>query len=70
MNETLIIEYVELCALLSALDVEAEQRLYARLDQLWYTELTSEDQVEVEKRLAALGDKDRAWHASRHAENV
>lgn len=70
MNEALITEYVELCAVLSALDVEAEQRLYARLDQLWYTAMTTEDKAEAEKRLFAPGDKDRVWHAARLVEDA
>ena len=58
MNETIVVEYVELCARLASLDseaeIEAEERLYARLDQLWYAEMTGTDRAEAERRLAKL----------------
>jgi hypothetical protein len=65
MNEAVITEYVELCAQLSALDIETEEKFYARLDALWYRELTGEDRTEAERRLTALGNADRAWHDDR-----
>ena len=53
MNEALVTEYVELRARLAALDAETEQRLYVRLDQLWYAEMTEADRSEAERRLVA-----------------
>ena len=68
MNEQLVIEYVELCARLASLDAETEQRFYARLDQIWYAEMTAADRAEAEKRLSVLGSKDRGWHDARRTE--
>ena len=70
MNEALVTDYVELCAQLAALDVETEERFYARLDQIWYAEMTEADRSEAERRLSALGSKDRAWHDERSAEDA
>jgi hypothetical protein len=54
MNEALVTEYVELWARLAALDVETEAQVYARLDHLWYAEMTFLDRVEAEQRLRKL----------------
>lgn len=70
MNEALVTEYVELCARLVAIDSETEERFYARLDQIWYAEMTTTDRFEAEKRLSELGSKDRAWHDERRAEDA
>lgn len=69
MNEPLVIEYAELCARLAALDAETEQRFYVRLDQIWYSEMTDDDRAEAEKRLSAVGSKDRGWHDARRTED-
>jgi predicted DNA-binding ArsR family transcriptional regulator len=69
VNEAIVTEYVELCAQLSALDVETEERFYARLDTIWYTEMSAEDRAAAESRLTALGNGDRAWHDDRRKEN-
>ena len=69
MNETIVVEYVELCARLASLDAEAEAQHYGRLDELWYVEMTADDRVEAEKRLAEIGNKDRAWHDARRTED-
>ncbi len=55
-----VVEYVSLCEQLAAVvprDRASEDRLYDRLDCLWYVEMTSEDRDEAEARLAA---KDRS----------
>ena len=69
MNESIVVEYVDLCARLAALDAETEEQRYARLDQLWYVEMTAADRTEAEKRLTAVGSKDRAWHDVRRTED-
>ena len=69
MNEALVIEYVELSARLALLDAESEQRFYARLDEVWYLEMTCVDRAEAEKRLSALGSKDRGGHDARRTED-
>lgn len=69
MNEAIVTEYVELCARLASLDAETEQHFYSRLDQLWYMEMAADDRAEAEKRLSALGSKDRGWHDSRRTED-
>ena len=69
MNEAIVIEYVDLCTRLAALDAETEEQLYTRLDQLWYAEMTDADRTEAEKRLTALDSKDRAWHDARRTED-
>jgi len=73
MNDALVTEYVELCAQLSGLehsglDAETEDRLYAKLDKLWY-EMTDQERRESENRLTALGNGDRAWHDDRRKES-
>lgn len=65
MNEALVTEYVELHARLAAIDAETEEHFYARLDQLWYAEMTETDHAEAEKRLRELGSKGRAWDERR-----
>ena len=65
MNEDIVTEYVELCAQLSGLDVDTEERFYARLDRLWYLVMSTEDRAEAERRLSKLGNGDRAWHDGR-----
>jgi len=69
MNEAIVIEYVDLCTRLAALDAETEDQLYARLHQLWYAEMTAADRAEAERRLAAVDSKDRAWHDARRIED-
>ena len=69
MSETCVVEYVALCARLSALDAEAEAQHYGRLDELWYVEMTADDRVEAEKRLAEIGNKDHARHDARRTED-
>ena len=69
MNEALVTDYVELCAQLVALDAETEARFYARLDQIWYAEMTEVDRAEAERRLAEVGSKDRAWHDARRTDD-
>ena len=71
MNETIVVEYVELCARLASLDAdaEAEAQHYGRLDELWYVEMTADDRVEAEKRLAEIGNKDHARHDARRTED-
>jgi hypothetical protein len=62
----IVTEYVDLCEQLAAIesvDEDAEQDLYARLDQLWYVEMTADEQHEAEDRLVA---KARSWHDTRH----
>lgn len=74
MRDPIVTEYVELSARLASLeaDVDAlvEEKLYARLDQLWYVEMTEEEHREAERRLAELGASDRAWHDARHTEDA
>jgi len=78
MNEPIVVEYVELCVRLASLcarlatldaDAAAEAQHYGRLDELWYVEMTADDRVEAEKRLAEIGNKDRAWHDARRTED-
>jgi len=78
MNETIVVEYVELCARLASfcarlasLDADAgvEAQHYGRLDELWYVEMTAADRAEAEKRLTVIGNKDRAWHDARRTED-
>jgi len=73
MRESIVTEYVELSARLASLatdaDVEAEERLYTRLDRLWYAEMTDNERREAERRLEALGASDRAWHDARRMED-
>jgi hypothetical protein len=71
MNEAVVNEYVALCEQLtaaeSALDQSAEERLYARLDQLWYLEMSGEDREAAEARLSATA---RAEHDGRRREEI
>ena len=63
MSEGLITEYLELCERIAAeaLFAEAvEARLYARLDQLWYGEMSTADRVEAQAQLTARA---QAWGA-------
>jgi hypothetical protein len=62
----IVMEYVDLCELLAAtgsVNEDIEQDLYARLDQLWYVELSDDERHEAEDRLVARA---RAWHDARH----
>ncbi len=60
MNNAAIIEYVNLCDQLeAALLTDQEGRLYDRLDQLWYSEMTEDDRIEADRRLAANRSKDK-----------
>lgn len=55
MNEAVLAEYMNLCEqLVTGNPSTAENRLYARLDQLWYREMTDEDREEADKRLMRL----------------
>lgn len=68
MNDAIVTEYVELSEQIAAeviFSERAEQRLYDRLDQLWYVEMSEDDRVEVQDRLRA---KAQAWSTSRRAE--
>lgn len=71
MSDAVVIEYLDLYEQIAveALFAEAavEQRLYDRLDQLWYAEMTDAHRREAEDRLAAKG---RAWHTARGEEKV
>jgi hypothetical protein len=66
MHEAVVTEYVELCAQLCDLDVDAEERFYDQLDDLWYS-MTDEERRESERRLTVLGNE-RAWHDDRRKE--
>lgn len=57
-NNVAIVEYVELCEQLGTLSVEEERRSLARLDQLWYSEMTAADRDEADRRLI-VRDKEK-----------
>ena len=71
MNDAVVSEYVALCEQLttpgSSLDLATEERLYARLDQLWYLEMSGEDREAAEGRLSAAA---RADHDDRRREEI
>lgn len=68
MSDAVITEYVELCEqiVVEALFAEeaVEQRLYDRLDKLWYTEMTEADREEAAARMIA---KASAGHSSKES---
>jgi hypothetical protein len=59
VSGTAIDEYVELSERIAveALFADRIEHLYARLDQLWYAEMSVDDRVEAQRRLHA---KDQA----------
>jgi hypothetical protein len=74
MRDAIITEYVELCERFAAADLvdegtvleladeDAEQAFYARLDQLWYVEMSFDERDEAVERMVP---KARAWHDAR-----
>jgi len=67
MSDGVVTEYVELCEQIAAEALfaeEVEQRLYDRLDQLWYAEMSAADREEAAGRLVA---KASAWQKSGRA---
>lgn len=69
MNDVIVTEYVVLCERLAALDAAAEQGVYARLDQLWYAEMTEIEHAEAERRLYARPIAQQLWHEDRRTED-
>ena len=69
MSEASIAEYIDLCSQLASVapDEVAEQRLYNRLDRLWYVEMSSSERIAAERMLAAKADS-LAWHVARCTE--
>jgi len=53
-NESIIAEYVELSARHMVMAPEAERQHHARLDELWYAQMSLDDRVEAERRLLVL----------------
>ena len=54
-----VAEYVALSDQLRTADIADVDRLYDRLDQLWYCEMTSQDREAAEERLVAkMKDKE------------
>lgn len=55
MSGAVIDEYVELSERIAveALFADRIEHLYARLDQLWYAEMTADDRAEAQRRLHA-----------------
>lgn len=64
MSDAAVAEYVDLCEQIAAEALfaeEVEQRLYDRLDRLWYAEMSVADREEAAARLVA---KASAWQKS------
>jgi hypothetical protein len=69
VRDEVVTEYVELCEQLAAaasIEEDAEERLYGRLDQLWYVEMMDDERAEAEDRLVARA---RTWHDARRRED-
>jgi hypothetical protein len=69
VRDEVVTEYVELCEQLAAaasIEEDAEERLYGRLDQLWYVEMMDDERAEAEDRLVARA---RTWHDARRSED-
>lgn len=65
MDAAVIAEYVELCELIAAQSLFSEgdeQKLYDRLDRLWYGKMSDDDRLEAQQRLRT---KAQAWEAKR-----
>lgn len=65
MPEAVVTEYVELCERIAAealFSEGAEDKLYDRLDRLWYVEMSAEDRALAQDRLRS---KAEAWGAIR-----
>jgi hypothetical protein len=69
VNDDRISEYVRLCGQIAALDADVEFRAYARLDDLWYMQMTDVDRAEAEKRLSQAAVP-QAWHKQRRTEEM
>lgn len=68
MSDAIITEYVELCEQIAAEALfaeEVEQRLYDRLDRLWYAEMSAADREEAVNR---LNSKAHVWDAAQRKE--
>lgn len=63
MNDAVVAEYVELCEQIAAQSLFSEgdeQKLYDRLDRLWYGKMSDDDRSEAQHRLRT---KAQAWEA-------
>lgn len=69
MNEDRVSEYVRLSGQIAALEADVEFRAYARLDDLWYMQMTDADRAEAEKRLSQIAVP-QAWHKQRRMEEM
>jgi hypothetical protein len=70
VNDVVIAAYVELSEQLAVevlFSERIEQKLYDRLDQLWYVEMSDDDRAEAQHRLHAKG---QAWEVARRVEEI
>jgi vacuolar-type H+-ATPase subunit C/Vma6 len=61
VNDAAVTEYVELCEQIAAQSLFSEgdeQKLYDRLDRLWYREMSAVERSEAQQRLRM---KAQAW---------
>lgn len=56
VDEAIVTEYVGLSLRLmdcwAAIDAEVQEQLCARLDYLWYAQMTEDDRIEADRRVA------------------